>query len=77
MRHERLCQRERAEMVRRERHVPAQRVLRCAHLRDARIVEQAGDREMERDDLRGRAPAARQDRTSRTRPIPRAGPSAR
>ena len=59
MRHERLCQLERAEMVRRECHVPAQRVLRCAHLPDARIVEQAGDREMERDDLRGRTPHAR------------------
>jgi len=56
MRHERLGQRERPEVVRRERHVPAQRVLRRTHLpADARVVEQAGDRKMERDDFRRRS----------------------
>ena len=58
MRRERLGQRERSEMVGRERHVPAQRVLSSAHREDARVVDEAGDRKMERDDLRSRAPRA-------------------
>jgi hypothetical protein len=37
----------------------ALRVLRGAHLKYARVVEQAGDRKIERDDLRGRASHAR------------------
>jgi hypothetical protein len=56
MRQKRLGQRERAEVVRRESHVPAARVLRRAHLHDARVVEQADDRQIQRDDLRRRAP---------------------
>jgi hypothetical protein len=58
MRHKRLCQRERSKMVCRERHVAAQRVLRGAHREDARVIEQPGDRELERDDLRSRPPHA-------------------
>jgi hypothetical protein len=56
MRNERFRERERAEMVGRERHVPAQRVFRGAHLHDARVVEQAGDRKTKLHDLIGRAP---------------------
>jgi hypothetical protein len=59
MRHERLGQHEWTQVVRRERHIPAQRVLRGARLVDPRVVEQADDRKMERDDLRGRLPHAR------------------
>ena len=54
MRHEHFSQREPAEVVRRERHVPAQRVLRRAHLHDARIVEQARDGQVQCDDFSGR-----------------------
>jgi hypothetical protein len=62
MRHQRFGQRERSEVVGRECHVPAQRILAGACLHDARVVEQAGDRKMQRDDLRGRATHARQIR---------------
>jgi hypothetical protein len=54
MRDERFGQHERSDVVRRERIVPAQRVLRSAHREDARIVELPDNREMERDDLRSR-----------------------
>src|SRR2546426_1993010 len=40
MRDERFGQHERSDVVRRERIVPAQRVLRSAHREDARVVEQ-------------------------------------
>ena len=56
MRDELFGQHERSNVVRHERLVPAQRVLRSAHREDARIVEQPDNREMERDDLRCRVP---------------------
>jgi len=59
MRHKRLGQRERAQVVRRERHVPAPCVLRRAHLHDARIVDYASDGKMKIDNLGGRASHAR------------------
>lgn len=62
MRHEGLCQGERAEVVGCECDVPAQRVLSGAHREDARVVEQPGNREIEPDDRRGRAPHARKIR---------------
>jgi hypothetical protein len=62
MQRERFGQRKRFEMVGRERHVPALRVVCGAQLVDARVVEQAGDRKMERDDLCGRASDARRIR---------------
>jgi len=46
-------------VVGRERQVPALGVPRGAHLENAGIVEQAGDRKPEGDDLRRRAPHAR------------------
>jgi hypothetical protein len=73
MRHERLSQGEWSEMVRCERHVPTQRVLRGAHREDARVVEQSNDREIERGDLRSRPPRAgevRQIAHDRNRVLP-------
>jgi len=59
MRRERFGQRERSEVVCCERHIPAHRVLRRAHREDARVVEQASDRKIKRDDLSGCTPYAR------------------
>ena len=59
VRHKRLCQHERAKMVRRKRHVPARRILCGAHRENACVVEQADDRQMECDDFRCRTPNAR------------------
>jgi len=55
MRHERVGQHEWTKVVGRERQVPALGVPRGAHLENAGIVEQAGDRKPEGDDLRCRA----------------------
>jgi hypothetical protein len=54
MRHERLGQRKRAEMVSRKRHVPAQCILGWAHLHDACVIYEAGDRQAQGCDLPGR-----------------------
>jgi hypothetical protein len=52
-------QHEGAKVIRCERHVPAlSGLLRSAHRHDARVVEQPDNRQMECDDLRGRAPHA-------------------
>jgi hypothetical protein len=57
--HERLGERERPEVVGREGEVPSLRAAAGPVRHDAGIVEQAGDRKIERDDLCGRAPRAR------------------
>ena len=62
MRHERLSQHERAEVVRGEHRVPAPGVLRGARLAGARVVDKARERETECGDLCGRAPHAREIR---------------
>jgi hypothetical protein len=56
MRQKNLGQHEWTEVVRRESHFPAARVLRREHLHEARVIEQANDRQIQRDDLRCRAP---------------------
>ena len=72
MRHERLGQRERAEVVRRERHVPALCVLRGAHLHDAALLSSPQSGAGARRFPPPRA-ARSQYPTGRTRPTPRAG----